>query len=123
MKRGIMELHKVRFDGSHLLGAFAGGAGAFALLISALPIRSAVSPSEMRTLVVAVRPGLAFPGREYFGPYSCTDDCSGHYAGWSWAQAEGLKDANGCDGIGASHSFHEGCRYYLEVLGVRKADS
>jgi hypothetical protein len=41
--------------------------------------------------------------------YPCTQDCSGHQAGDSWAQARGIKDPNSCP-PGNSNSWWEGCR-------------
>lgn len=45
-------------------------------------------------------------------PYGCTDDCSGHDAGWSWAEENGLTDPDECGGN--SMSFEEGCIAYAE---------
>lgn len=42
-----------------------------------------------------------------FGLYKCTDDCSGHFAGYRWAQKNKIKDVNECDSN--SRSFNEGC--------------
>jgi hypothetical protein len=44
--------------------------------------------------------------------YSCTDDCSGHEAGYNWAEENGIDDPDDCDGN--SNSFIEGCRAYAE---------
>ena len=43
---------------------------------------------------------------------SCTDDCSGHEAGYRWAQEQGITDPGDCGGN--SQSFEEGCRAYAE---------
>ena len=42
--------------------------------------------------------------------YECTDDCSGHEAGYEWAQRKGITDPDDCGGN--SVSFIEGCRSY-----------
>lgn len=47
-----------------------------------------------------------------FGDYGCTEDCSGHEAGYEWAEAHGIEDADECGG--KSWSFEEGCREYAE---------
>jgi len=47
-----------------------------------------------------------------FGGYECTDDCSGHEAGYSWAEQNGIGDPGDCGGN--SQSFVEGCRSYAE---------
>lgn len=42
----------------------------------------------------------------------CTIDCSGHEAGYRWAEENGIDDPNECDGN--SNSFNEGCQSYVE---------
>jgi len=49
---------------------------------------------------------------ETFGGYECTDDCSGHKAGYEWAEQNGVSNENDCDGN--SGSFEEGCRAFIE---------
>ena len=44
--------------------------------------------------------------------YDCTIDCSGHEAGYAWAEENGINDADDCGGN--SWSFEEGCRTYAE---------
>ena len=51
---------------------------------------------------------------EYFHGYPCTQDCSGHEAGYEWAQAKGIADPDNCGGN--SNSFIEGCRSAAEEL-------
>lgn len=46
----------------------------------------------------------------YFGEYECTDDCSGHEAGYEWASDKGITDPDDCGGN--SQSFIEGCMEY-----------
>ena len=50
--------------------------------------------------------------RRTFGGYSCTQDCSGHEAGYAWAEDMGIEDASNCGG--RSNSFIEGCHAYVE---------
>ena len=45
-----------------------------------------------------------------FGGYACTEDCSGHQAGYDWAKANSISDPETCGG--KSESFIEGCMVY-----------
>ncbi len=47
-----------------------------------------------------------------FHGYECTDDCSGHEAGYEWAEENGIDDPGDCGGN--SNSFIEGCESYAE---------
>jgi len=47
-----------------------------------------------------------------FNGYECTDDCSGHEAGYNWAEKNGIIDPGDCGG--KSNSFIEGCEAYAE---------
>lgn len=40
----------------------------------------------------------------------CTKDCSGHRAGYAWAQKKGIERPEDCRG--RSESFVKGCRIY-----------
>jgi hypothetical protein len=44
--------------------------------------------------------------------YACTGDCSGHDAGYKWAEEKSIEDPDDCGGN--SDSFIEGCRAYAE---------
>jgi len=46
------------------------------------------------------------------GNYVCTDDCSGHEAGFNWGQENDIQDAGDCDGY--STSFIEGCEAFAQ---------
>lgn len=46
----------------------------------------------------------------------CTDDCSGHNAGWQWAQENYVTESYECSGSG---SFADGCEAYVEELESR----
>jgi hypothetical protein len=51
-----------------------------------------------------------------FGGNPCTSDCSGHEAGYNWAEEHGIDDESECDTAGDtsnSPSFAEGCRDYV----------
>lgn len=47
-----------------------------------------------------------------FRGYPCTVDCSGHAAGYNWAQRKDIDDEDDC--TGRSQSFIEGCLAYVE---------
>ncbi|OGD09447.1 hypothetical protein A2397_02030 [Candidatus Amesbacteria bacterium RIFOXYB1_FULL_44_23] len=42
--------------------------------------------------------------------WECTGDCSGHDAGYEWAEEKGITDPSDCGG--KSESFIEGCEAY-----------
>jgi len=50
--------------------------------------------------------------RTYAG-FNCTVDCSGHEAGYRWAEQHSIDDEDYCPD-GDSESFHEGCIAYVE---------
>jgi hypothetical protein len=55
-------------------------------------------------------------GPSTFDGDNCTSDCSGHEAGYNWAQDNGIDDETDCDTAGDnsnSPSFAEGCRDYV----------
>lgn len=47
-----------------------------------------------------------------FKGYECTKDCSGHRAGYAWAEKKGVAHPSQC--TGKSQSFVEGCKAYAE---------
>ena len=53
-----------------------------------------------------------------FGGYECTVNCSGHKAGYKWAEAKGITDEEQCEEILITApnrtSFYEGCMAYVE---------
>src|SRR5664280_1154297 len=53
-----------------------------------------------------------------FGDNECTNDCSGHKAGYEWAEAQGITDVSTCESILSrspnSTSFSEGCKTFTE---------
>ena len=50
--------------------------------------------------------------QDSFNGYPCTQDCSGHQAGYEWAQQNGITSPSQCGG--SSQSFSEGCQSYAE---------
>jgi hypothetical protein len=65
-------------------------------------------------LIFATTPSVA----RTFGGYECTVDCSGHKAGYEWAEAEDISDTGRCEAIlrrwPNRNSFYEGCLAYVE---------
>ena len=59
-----------------------------------------------------IRSGNWFGTSPTFGRYRCTNDCSGHKAGYKWADAHKISSPRGCP-HGNSRSFYEGCLAYL----------
>lgn len=52
------------------------------------------------------------PFSQTFRGYPCTVDCSGHEAGYEWAEERSITDSDDCGGN--SQSFIEGCQSYVE---------
>jgi hypothetical protein len=55
--------------------------------------------------------------RQEFDGYDCTEGCSGHEAGYRWAEDHSISDGNDCDAAGEhsnSPSFAEGCQAYVD---------
>ncbi|MER9455564.1 hypothetical protein [Mesorhizobium sp. M0478] len=50
--------------------------------------------------------------QQTFGGNECTDDCSGHKAGYDWAEQNQISDESNCSSN--SQSFNEGCQTYVE---------
>jgi hypothetical protein len=61
------------------------------------------------------------PDRTYTG-FNCTVDCSGHEAGYRWAEQNSIDDEDYCPD-GDSESFHEGCIAYVEGESQAANDS
>jgi hypothetical protein len=56
--------------------------------------------------------GYANDPPKTFKGYMCTQDCSGHEAGYQWAEEHDIDDPDDCGGN--SESFIEGCQAYAE---------
>ncbi len=52
--------------------------------------------------------------------WNCTEDCSGHEAGYEWAADIGITDPDDCDGN--SNSFIEGCKAYANEQIIERND-
>ena len=79
-------------------------------------------PSESEHLANSISkaasdPKGADPGPNKFAGYDCTEDCSGHEAGYAWAEEHDISDGDECDAAGEhsnSPSFAEGCHAYVD---------
>ncbi|RWB05856.1 MAG: hypothetical protein EOQ39_22510 [Mesorhizobium sp.] len=50
--------------------------------------------------------------QQTIGGNDCTEDCSGHKAGYDWAEQNQISDESDCSSN--SNSFNEGCRTFVE---------
>lgn len=55
-----------------------------------------------------------------FEGYSCLTDCSGHKAGYEWAEANGVYDRSQC--TSESKSFYEGCYGFVKSLNTNEIE-
>lgn len=69
------------------------------------------SPLRICLLVAALMAPPAAQAESFHG-YRCTHDCSGHEAGYEWAERHGITDPSDCGG--RSQSFIEGCEAWAE---------
>lgn len=69
------------------------------------------SPTSYQPPVPAI-PVIPDTSIPTFMGYNCTVDCSGHEAGYEWAEENEITDPDECDGN--SDSFIEGCQAYAE---------
>ncbi|CAI8957994.1 MULTISPECIES: hypothetical protein [Pseudomonas] len=56
--------------------------------------------------------GSTSASADTFDGYECTDDCSGHQAGYDWAEDNDIDDEDSCDT--PSQSFNEGCQSFVQ---------
>ncbi|MDR1081255.1 MAG: hypothetical protein LBQ79_09935 [Deltaproteobacteria bacterium] len=76
--------------------------------------RTCASAWAIILLAALCAPATPAAADTFFG-YDCTDDCSGHEAGYDWAESSGVGDSDDC--TGNSESFIEGCRAWLQEQG------
>lgn len=68
-----------------------------------------------RKLILPLTFALLFSGVAYandFHGYPCTQDCSGHKAGYEWAKKKNITEQENCGG--KSNSFVEGCHAWVD---------
>lgn len=77
----------------------------------------AVSLRAILTLFL-VTIAAAVAAARTFGGYECTQDCSGHKAGYEWAESKDIAGETDCEDILTiapnRTSFYEGCMAYVE---------
>ena len=59
--------------------------------------------------------------QDHFGTSDCNDDCSGHEAGFAWAQENDVTDPEYCGG--KSRSFVEGCQAFAQLHTAAVAEA
>lgn len=80
--------------------------------------RSDFDEDSARDAAVSDLSGRAF--QDVGDTSRCTDDCSGHDAGWQWAQDNDVTDSSECSGSG---SFADGCEAYVEEIDSQVEDA
>ncbi|MBD9501086.1 hypothetical protein IB256_09875 [Pseudomonas sp. PDM17] len=65
----------------------------------------------LKALLLTFLANIAVAHSATFDDYECTDDCSGHQAGYDWAEEHDISDESSCST--ASQSFSEGCESYV----------
>jgi threonine dehydrogenase-like Zn-dependent dehydrogenase len=60
---------------------------------------------------ISTEPAIA---QRTYGGFDCTIDCSGHAAGYQWAERNGITDEADCPLPNNSPSFQEGCVAYTQ---------
>ncbi|MGG7554976.1 MULTISPECIES: hypothetical protein [Pseudomonas] len=84
-------------------------------------ITDGVSPMRAFIALVMLLLGSAMAYAATFDGYQCQGDCSGHQAGYNWAEQNDIDDENSCST--PSQSFNEGCQSYVEDgSGVASSD-
>lgn len=65
-------------------------------------------------LIIRLTPNTTKPiqTKKTFGNYTCTEDCSGHQAGYDWGESYQICDTSYSNG--KSESFNEGVRQWAE---------
>ena len=81
---------------------------------SALEDEAGTLETQAATLESEATSPLTFEG------FECTQDCSGHQAGYEWAEEQGITNPDDCGG--KSESFIEGCIAYAEQQDHSEGD-
>jgi len=71
---------------------------------------SVMSVIEFDDAITKARNRQYLKGKQFKGS-KCTSDCSGHKAGYDWAQSENIADISECQS--QSPSFSKGCEIYV----------
>ena len=76
-----------------------------------LALLSSLANQAVSQIEPSAGPTPALLAQSFHGQ-PCTFDCSGHQAGYDWAQRNAIADPDDCSG--KSNSFIEGCRAAAE---------
>lgn len=108
-----------------LLGVFAIIAAPLLLVRLRLVAETYGLPAEERAQKIARNAGIEPSDIEirrggwYYRGHQCSDDCSGHIAGYQWAKKNQLDDPAKCGET--LESFREGCVIYTKELDDQEA--
>jgi hypothetical protein len=103
----------------YILSATNAGAAIFICLAIFLLARSSKKSEPTPRIVEAPAQTLSGSDKapsETFAGNDCTVDCSGHEAGYRWAEEKDIQDEEDCEAAGEhsnSPSFAEGCKSYV----------
>lgn len=112
---------------SQLIKKFANGTDDLSLAITNFALALDKDPEWAKKVELAIYAYLLSKGTQnnygglYFNGYPCTDDCSGHEAGYDWAEEHDIDNVDDCGGN--SDSFIEGCQSYVEENYPEEYDS
>lgn len=71
-------------------------------------------------LPFALALGITAASANTFDGNTCLGDCSGHQAGYDWAEHNGVDDESSCST--PSTSFNQGCESYVEENAASVSD-
>jgi hypothetical protein len=71
-------------------------------------------------LPLALALGIATASAATFDGNTCLGDCSGHQAGYDWAEQNDIDDESSCSTPSAS--FNQGCESYVEENAATVTD-
>ena len=83
---------------------------------SFLSVRGLLAALGLAFLCCCGHPAREITYKEVRGASDCTQNCSGHEAGWRWASHHRISDPNSCGGN--SGSFRQGCRAFVATGGA-----
>ena len=71
-------------------------------------------------LPLAFALGVSTANAATFDGNTCLGDCSGHQAGYNWAERNDIDDESSCSTPSAS--FNQGCESYVEENAASESD-
>lgn len=83
------------------------------------PVENINTQTKIPTSVPSTNPKSSIQLNSYqsFNGYTCTDDCSGHEAGYEWAEEHDITQDDVDSYYGGSNSFQEGMQSYVDENG------